>query len=284
MDDHLDTRPLRWAGDRLGSPVVEARPLSGGITATMLALTTASGDRAVLRLMTNEPWRTHGAALVTREHETQLMLAGTEVPAPRSIALDADGSHTGEAAHLMTLLPGRVDEERADDAYLLALATTLGGDPRLRPARQPRMYQSWAVPAKRVVPDWATDPAAWRQAFAIVEQDPPAYEGCFLHRDFQARNVLWTGGDLTGVVDWVETSRGPAWLDVSHCRTHLAFTHGTAVADRFADAYSGLTGREPAPYWDVLDLVGWLPSPNRVPIVSEPAQQARFEEYLLSVL
>ena len=48
----------------------------------MLALTTAGGDRAVLRLMTNEPWRTHGAELTTREHETQLMLADTGVPAP----------------------------------------------------------------------------------------------------------------------------------------------------------------------------------------------------------
>jgi aminoglycoside phosphotransferase (APT) family kinase protein len=285
VDEHLGTRPLRWAGEQLGSPVVEARPLGGGITATTLALTAASGDRAVLRLMTNEPWRTHGARMTARERETQLMLADTDVPAPRSIALDADGSHTGEAAHLMTLMPGRVDEEQADDAYLQALAETLAGIHELRPARQPRAYQSWAVPAKRVVPDWAADPAAWRQAFAIVDQDPPAYEGTFLHRDFQARNVLWTGRDITGVVDWVETSWGPASLDVAHCRTHLAFTHGTAVADRFAEAYAGLTGRdEPAPYWDVLDLVGWLPSPSRVAIVSEPAQQARLEEHLLSVL
>ena len=261
-----------------------AEALSGGMTATMLALTTEGGDRAVLRLMTNEPWRTHGADMTRRERETQLMLADTDVPAPRSIALDADGLHTGEAAHLMTLTPGRVDEQRADDAYLQALAATLVGIHELRPARQPRTYQCWAVPAKRVVPDWATDPAAWRQAFAIAEQDPPAYEGTFLHRDFQPSNVLWSGGEISGVVDWVETSWGPAWLDVAHCRTHLAFTHGTAVADRFADAYAGLTGREAAPYWDVLDLVGWLPSPNRVAIVSDPAQQARLEEHLLSVL
>jgi Ser/Thr protein kinase RdoA (MazF antagonist) len=222
--------------------------------------------------------------MTRREHETQLILADTGVPAPRSVALDADGSQTGEAAHLMTLLPGRVDEERADDAYLQSLASTLARIHQLRPSAQPRTYQSWAVPAKRVVPDWATDPAAWRQAFAIADRDPPAYEGTFLHRDFQARNVLWTDGDISGVVDWVETSWGPAALDLAHCRTHLAFTHGTAVADRFAAAYADLTGRECASYWDVLDIVGWLPSPNRVAIVSDPAQQARFEEHLLSVL
>ena len=285
MDDHLDTAPVRWAEEQLGSPVVDARRLSGGITATMLVLTTASGDRAVLRLMTNEPWRAHGAAMTTRERETQLMLADTEVPAPRSIALDAEGSRTGDAAHLMTLLPGAMDEQRHDDDYLQELAGTLAAIHGLRPARRPRDYQSWAVPAKRVVPDWATDPAAWRRAFAVVDQDPPAYEGTFLHRDFQPRNVLWSDGHLSGVVDWVETSWGPAGLDVAHCRTHLAFTHGTAVADRFAEAYAEATARrEPAPYWDVLDLVGWLPSPNRVAIVSGPDQQARLEEHLATVL
>ena len=84
MDGHLGTRPVRWAAERLGHDVVEVEPLSGGITSTMLALTTADGDRAVLRLMTNEPWRTHGTELTTREHETQLLLADTAIPAPRS--------------------------------------------------------------------------------------------------------------------------------------------------------------------------------------------------------
>ena len=64
----------------MGDAVVEARPLTGGITSTMLALTTADGERAVLRLMTNEPWRTHGTELTTREHETQLLLANTAHP------------------------------------------------------------------------------------------------------------------------------------------------------------------------------------------------------------
>ena len=53
----------------------------------MLALTTDGGDEAVLRLMTNEPWRTHGAELTTREHVTQLMLRRpTSRPHGRSLS------------------------------------------------------------------------------------------------------------------------------------------------------------------------------------------------------
>jgi aminoglycoside phosphotransferase (APT) family kinase protein len=284
VDGHLSTQPMRWAAERLGSPIVESSPLSGGWTSTMLALTTARGDRAVLRLMTNEPWRTHGAELTTREHETQLLLADTEVPAPRTMALDADGSATGEAAHLMTHLPGEVDLDRVDDASLTTLAQVLAAIHDVQPAARPRTYQSWAWPAKYVVPDWAQDRAAWEQAFAILGQDPPSYEGTFLHRDFQPRNVLWTGPAVTGIVDWVETSWGPAWLDVAHCRTNLALEHGTEVADRFGAAYAGLTGREPAPYFDVMDVVGFLPPPGRRAFITGPAELRRLEQQLVSVL
>ena len=62
------------------------RELEGGSTGEMLALRDDRGGRAVLRLITREPWRTHGAALSTRESEVQRMLVGTDVPYPRSIA------------------------------------------------------------------------------------------------------------------------------------------------------------------------------------------------------
>jgi aminoglycoside phosphotransferase (APT) family kinase protein len=275
---------LAWAGERLGSAVVAVEELSGGWTSTMLALTTAVGSRAVLRLMTNEPWRTNGAELTTREHETQLMLAGTGVAAPRSIALDADGSRTGEAAHLMTLLPGAVDLDRTTDTHLETLARALAEIHAVSPAERPRDYQSWAWPDKYVVPDWSREPAAWEQAFAVLGEDPPSYEGTFLHRDFQPRNVLWTGDEVTGIVDWVETSWGPPWLDVAHCRTNLAIAHGTEVADRFGAAYQRLTGGEPQRHFDVMDVVGFLPPPGRRSFLTDPGELARLEEHLLSVL
>ncbi len=277
-------RAVAWAAERLGSDVVEVDELTGGWTSTMLALTAASGERAVLRLMTNEPWRTHGAELTTREHETQLLLTGTTIPAPRSLALDADGTATGEAAHLMTLVPGTVDLDRVSDEDLDALAGTLATVHALEPDLLPRTYQSWAWPAKYVVPDWAGDPAAWKRAFALLRQDPPTYDGTFLHRDFQPRNVLWTGPDITGLVDWVETSWGPAWLDVAHCATNIALEHGTATADRFAAAYVARTGRAPVPYFDVMDVVGFLPPPGREARITNPDQQRRLEERLVSLV
>ena len=93
---------VAWSESVLNEPVVAVGELSGGMTSTMLALTDRSGTRSVLRLMTNEPWRTHGAALTRRERATQAELALTAVPAPVSLGIDADGVHAGVSAHLMS--------------------------------------------------------------------------------------------------------------------------------------------------------------------------------------
>ncbi len=77
---------LAWAREAIG-PVAAVRDLHGGWTSTMLALTTHSDDDVVLRLMTREPWRTHGEGLTTRESDVQEMRATTPVPAPHTVAL-----------------------------------------------------------------------------------------------------------------------------------------------------------------------------------------------------
>ena len=220
---------LEWASRQVGA-LSGVRELTGGWTSTMLSLASESGDGFVLRLMTREPWRTHGEALTTREREIQRMLAGTSVPAPRSFALDAAGLACGIPAHLMSLLPGRVDVDRVDPGSLDRLAALLATIHDVVPTVDVRTYQSWAWEAKYLVPPWATDPGIWEEAFALLRSDPPSYEPCFIHRDFQLRNVLWAGGQVSGVVDWVETSIGPAWLDVAHCCTNLAIGHGSEAA------------------------------------------------------
>ena len=204
---------LRWAASRWQRPVTGVRRLTGGWTSTMLGLTAPGGERAVLRLMTREPWRRHAAGLLDREAAVQRLLAGSAVPAPRSIAL---GDAAGTPAHLMTWLPGTLRLDSAADAVLDAVARQLVDIHRFEPGPdRPREYQSWATPAKRVTPPWARRPALWAEAFRLLGQPPPPYAGTFLHRDFHLGNLLWARGRISGVVDWVETSWGPAELDVA---------------------------------------------------------------------
>lgn len=97
--------------------------------------------------------------------------------------------------------------------------------------------------------------------------------------------MLWLGERITGVVDWVETSIGPAWLDVAHCATNLAIVHGNDAADRFGAAYTDRTGREPEPYFDVMDIVGFLPPPGRVGFFDDGGMEnRRLEDRLGAVM
>jgi len=283
---------IRWAGTTWGRGVREVRPLSGGWTSTILGLVADDGDRAVLRLMTKEPWRSHAPAMLQREAGVQHQLARGPVPAPVSVGVDPAGSEAGAPAHLMTWLPGALELGRCDDDVLGRLARLLGDVHRHDPGgAQPREYQSWAHPAKRVVPPWAGRPELWEHAFAELHTDPPPYDGVFLHRDFHLGNVLWAGGAVTGLVDWVETSWGPAALDVAHAATYLAMLHGLDAADRFT-VLAGDRSAEERRYWELMDVVGYLPDPVKVVAtwrergiaVSDDLARGRLEDRLAAVL
>ncbi|WP_083707280.1 phosphotransferase family protein [Intrasporangium flavum] len=281
--DHRHADAIAWAQEQIDAPVTSVRPLEGGLTSTMLELSDASGRGHVLRLMTNEPWRTHGAELTRRERAAQEAVADTPVPAPMSVALDADGAEAGVAAHLMTRLPGAPTRE-VDVATVEAMAGTLATVHAVRPAEPFRTYQSWAWEAKRVLPAWTRHPASWTRAFEVLAQEPPGYLPTFLHRDFSHRNLLWSDGRVSGVVDWVEASTGPAWLDAAHAATTLALAHGPAPARAFLDAYRPLAPEEPSAFWLVMDAVGFLPPPGRAPLFSTPTELARLDAWLHEVV
>lgn len=270
---------LAWAASTVGAPVVAHEQLVGGMTSTMLALRHADGAESVLRLMTEEPWRTHGAELSTRERDAQLALAPTDVPAPTSIGLDAAGAAAGVAAHLMSRLPGETVTV-VDDASLRAMADLLTTIHAVRPARPFRTFQSWAWEAKRVVPSWTRHPGSWQRAFELLAGPDPAYVPTFLHRDFSHRNLLWSDGAITGVVDWVETSTGPAGLDAAHAATNLAVAFGSEPAAAFLQHWAAASGGTVEPHWLVMDAVGFLPPPGRPPMFGAPAQLDRLDAWL----
>ncbi len=275
----MRSEALAWAGEALGAEVVDVVELEGGMTSTMLALVDSTGRRSVLRLMTQEPWRSHGAALTRREREAFNALADTPVPAPRSLVLDADGEAAGVAAHLMTHLAGH-PTVTVDEAALTAMADLLAAIHAIRPAVPFRDYESWAWEAKWHVPAWSEHPESWRAAFDLLAAGEPAFSPTFLHRDFGHRNLLWDGAAISGVVDWVETSTGPAWLDAGHAATNLAVAFGPGPARTFLGAYADRTAEPADPYWLVMDAVGFLPPPGKAPMFGDPEQLARLDDWV----
>jgi aminoglycoside phosphotransferase (APT) family kinase protein len=272
-DEAEAVRPLAlaWVSRHLeaGERIVNAEALHGGITAEMRRLTVGTREggtrELVLRTFVDPFFVEHAEDLLNREAGVLTLLAGTGVPAPRPVAVDPTAAQCEYPSLLMTHLAGRT---LLDDAGLEArvplLARQLVAIHALRPAERPRDYEAWTT-ADAVVPPNGADAAAWAAAANVIRRPAPPYEGRFLHRDFQPGNVLFdvmpaspAGLRITGVVDWVETSWGPADLDVAHCSTNLALLHGPAWGLRFAEAYEEAGGVLAAAaserlYWRLLD-------------------------------
>ena len=74
-------------------------------------------------------------------------------------------------------------------------------------------------------------------------------------------NLLWTGGQVTGVVDWEFACIGPVELDVSKCRVNIAVVLNADAADSFlrscgafAEAYDKA--------WDLDAIASLLGNPD----------------------
>ncbi|MFE6056452.1 phosphotransferase family protein [Kitasatospora sp. NPDC056446] len=304
--DWADT--LRWAREALapGERITRVSALRGGWTSRMRRLDVERPDGAgpyalVLRSFVKPFYRRHAPALLAREAGVLRLLEGGAVPAARALALDAHGASCDHPSLLTTHLPGSVRLDRDRDAHRRAdlLAGHLAAVHALDvgEAGRPRAWQAWTAPDLVRVPADTARPALWARAVEEIRREAPAHRSCFLHRDFHPGNVLFTGaGDtlaVSGIVDWVETSWGPADLDVAHCATALALLHGPDAGLTFADRYRAAGGAL-APdrdhlYWRLLDALAFAPDAHKVAVpwrdlgrtdLTPPALTGHLEDYL----
>jgi aminoglycoside phosphotransferase (APT) family kinase protein len=270
---------LRWAAAPFGpgSRVVAARSLSSAWLANhAVDVATQAGTvhRVVLRRWARPGWDEEDPDFnAAREAAVLELLAPTPVPAPELVAADHDAAVCDVPALLLTYLPGGPPDLRGDpDRLVEGLAAALppihavavpgtggaGGRGDAGSALVPgyhRFYEPWQL----APPAWATRPGLWVRAFEVAFGPPPPHRPCFIHRDYHPANTLWTGGRLTGVVDWTGGSWGPPSVDLGHMRVNLAADLGLEAADRFLAAHRALTGFDHHPWWDVVSAVDCAP-------------------------
>ncbi|MEV7420990.1 aminoglycoside phosphotransferase family protein [Streptomyces sp. NPDC089919] len=327
-DDEQEWRATRaWVERGLapGERITAAERLRGGVTSEMRRLEVmgppalmsppdgagppdlgVSGARSlVLRSFVKPFYRRHAEGLLNREADVLRLLAQAEgIPAARLVAVDATAAHCDDPSLLMTLLPGsvRITEEGAGArAGLLARQLVRIHGLAVAEADRPRVYEAWTTPERVTVPPSTRRPELWARAVDVIRQPPPRYEPRFLHRDFHPGNVLFAGTGpslrITGVVDWVETSWGPADLDVAHCATGLTLLHGVAAGMAFADRYEAAggvlaTGPDHL-YWRLLDVLAFAPNAEKVgvpwralgrPDLTPPLLTSRLESYVSTLM
>lgn len=264
----LSPEILNWITAALGADaaVRSVHQMAGSTSSTLYAVELAQHGRTldlVLRLFSIAWVIEEEPDLPAQEAAVLQKATAVDLPTPELVAVDETGAACGVPAVLMTRVPGTVDLRPADvDDWLRQMAEALPLIHAVEPGDLAWSYVAWADIDALQVPGWSRVPDLWARAIEIVQGPAPDYRPRFIHRDYHPNNILWQNGSLSGVVDWVTACRGPAGIDVGHCRLNLACVYGAGTAGRFLQLYEALTGVEQHPYWDLITLIEFLPEPE----------------------
>ena len=258
---------MAWVQRTLGrgARVVGWRRLTGGLTSLVHRLTVVQNGRrrpfVLRRWVPDAEHHDHAVRAVASETAILTALERSDLPAPRLIGSTTDAAHGGPAV-LMTRVPGHMhlvprDRERWLRQAAQALTRIHALDINAKP------FESWLDRSRLSPPPDASRPEIWNEAIALVAEEPGSTRTCFIHRDYQHFNLLWSRERLTGVIDWVQASVGPPDIDVGHCRLNLTLLFSADVADRFRQIYEAEAGRRVDPQWDVHSLLTFGPDWKR---------------------
>lgn len=240
-----------------GSPVAEATELPGATTATVHAIDLVDGRRLVVKRFDREDFLDERPDRAVHEATVLVLLDGSDVPAPKLVAVDGDGSQAGAPSVLMSFIEGT---PALPAGWIEAMAANLAAIHAVDPDPITWEYERYNGDEALFVPGWASDRAIWIEAFDLAAQTPPTTTTAFIHRDYHGGNLLWHDGRLAAVLDWLSGCIGSAAADLAHLRVNLAMDQDMHAADAVLGFYQGLAGEAAwHPVWDVIDAVDFLP-------------------------
>lgn len=221
----------------------------------------------VIRQFNNQAWLAEEPDLVKHEAKSLIKAEEVNIDTPKLIAFDETGEKCGMPAILMTKLAGHVElkprhfqQWTNELAHKLILIHNVSGDHFEWTYFTYNDLQTWQLP------NWSKYPNVWRILLKVAQGPAPKVKQCFIHRDYHPTNVLWQDGQISGMVDWVNACRGPAGVDVGHCRVNLAMLYDVQTADAFLHAYIKQAGPDFSYqlYWDIVALIDILFGPPTV--------------------
>lgn len=214
--------------------VRDMRALAGGTHARTCLIRTVNPEREfVLREFPC------GDAAAASEARVLAALGGLGGLAPRLLASDASNAPPAGSWLLISCLPGTADLTPGQPATVAgqlgrALAR-IHATARDRLAGFQNVFDHPGGSLAAVSGPAAGLVAASRE---LLTRAPAV----LTHYDFWSGNTLWSGGVLTGVVDWSGGGLGPRGFDVGWCRLDLYLLYGELIAGVFLDSYETASG------------------------------------------
>lgn len=229
-------------------------PLTGGMSAEMMALEVVLGDGRSRKIIV----RSHQHPVVA-ENEFRLLqqISALDMAAPTPYHLDVSGQilaapylvigySEGEMVFAPADLAGHV---RQLAAQLVKIHRVETGDLSFLPVAGRRCGEL----TRPFSPSAALFDEAGIRA-ALSTQSPPAGNpAALLHGDFWPGNSLWRNGRLAAVIDWEDAQLGDPLIDLAQSRSEIVWIFGVAALELFTRHYQSLNDLDyrHLPYWDL---------------------------------
>ncbi|NYH92852.1 phosphotransferase [Actinopolymorpha rutila] len=181
--------------------------------------------------------------------------------APRLIASDLDGEHTGQPATLETLLPGSSEPpERVSQARLEAAGAAIA---KIHAVPLTPAHHLPYRPRPIAVDDFAGDRRAGQMPTTELLQEAdkqlramgtPAQESVFVHGDVWGGNMLWDGDVCLALIDWKTAGAGDPGVDLGELRKQMALQYGPDAPAHVLNGWQRQAGRNAVnvAYWDAV--------------------------------
>ncbi|MEM9461451.1 MAG: phosphotransferase family protein [Myxococcota bacterium] len=236
--------------------------LTGGVSASMVALEVQTPQRQLRRLVVREQgaadWKPLAHDVMAAEYALHQALRRLAMPVPEVYLFDDSAQLLARPYLVMEFIEGttevdpaaRPDAMRQMAAFLARLHTIElegTGLPALPLREDPREGALEYLPA---------DPRHDRLRTVMQRMttvDPSSNRRSLVHGDFWPGNVLWRGGQIAAVIDWEDAAFGDPLSDLAACRVELLCRYDEAAMETFTEHYLALMDVDATglPLWEL---------------------------------
>lgn len=223
-----------------GAVLSSVERLQGGVSAEVLRINLGSANgntsSVVLRLH-GSSYTGHTAAL---EHRLLQLLHESDVPVPRPLFVDPDGSLVGDPFILIEFIEGSSSIPQDQAGYCIdQMAAKLAAIHDLPTLELPEL--PLRTDPLTELDQFLPGGHQWARLTAYLDsREDTKYLGepRLLHGDFWPGNLIWKDRSIAAILDWEDAALGDPLSDVACTQLELRYKFGQQSMADFANCYA----------------------------------------------
>ena len=230
-----------------------------------------------------------------REFKALELLSQHNVPAPKPLYLDTDGSVLGLTGIVTAFVEGKQIEpptqapewghKAEKNAIVLARIHAIPYGDDIKPYLMDDTVEgAWFLKYEEMPDYMKADPdgeMVWDLVKDLLPKRHPV-DSVFSHTDYWSGNIMWHEDEVSAVVDWEEAAFGDPAYDVAYARMEYILEGLPDAANTFLRVYQEQTGRplKNLGLWELASSVRPMTDPSGW--FTRPFMEERFRQFIVN--